>query len=67
GQTVQLTSGSSNNEAPTWSPDGRMIAFQSNRSGKSAIWVMLKNGTDARLLTEMPGEQILPAWSPRFQ
>ncbi len=39
-------------EVPTWSADGRRIAFQSDRSGKMEIWIMNADGTDARQLTQ---------------
>lgn len=39
-----------NNAAPAWSPDGRQIAFLSDRNGAWEIWVMNADGTNQRLL-----------------
>jgi TolB protein len=61
----QLTHGEGSNEDPTWSPDGRMLAFSSTRSGGSAIWVLQANGTGVRRLTRNGSGQELPDWSPR--
>jgi 3-mercaptopyruvate sulfurtransferase SseA len=38
-------------ETPSWFPDGKRIAFQSDRSGVMQIWVMNDDGTGARQLT----------------
>jgi TolB protein len=38
-------------EVPAWFPDGRRIAFQSNRGGDVDIWVMNDDGTEARQVT----------------
>lgn len=38
-------------EAPSWFPDGRRIAFQSNRTGRWEIWVMNYDGTGAHQIT----------------
>jgi TolB protein len=38
-------------ETPSWFPDGRRIAFQSDRSGRMELWVMNADGTGARQVT----------------
>jgi Tol biopolymer transport system component/polyisoprenoid-binding protein YceI len=56
---------------PTWSPDGRKLAFARSEGESSGIWVMNANGGNARALTEddlveeptfTPDEY--PTWSP---
>jgi TolB protein len=50
---------------PSWSADGRRIAFMSWRSGSTEIWVMNADGTDQRRLTSTEqGDSIDPRWSP---
>jgi len=61
-----LTHGEGNNEAPSWSPDGRMLVFSSTRQGGSSIWVLLVNGSGVRKLSRTGGGQELPRWSPRL-
>ena len=59
----QLTAEGSN-EWPTWSPDGRYIAFSSTREGPSRIYLML--AADGRViapLTEGEGNATNPSWS----
>ncbi len=63
-QVVQLThetGGSVNDGADSWSPDGKKIAFVSNRTGTYQIWTMNADGTDAKQLTHGP-EAHLAAW-----
>jgi eukaryotic-like serine/threonine-protein kinase len=38
---------------PASAPDGKTIAFVSNRDGQTGIWAMAVDGTDARLLTHL--------------
>ena len=45
---------------PVWSPDGTRIAFRSERSGDSEIWVMNADGSDEHKLSM----GLSPAWSP---
>ena len=49
-----------NGWSPDWSPDGRRIAFVSDREGSAAIYVMAADGSEVRLIG--PGTE--PAWSP---
>lgn len=49
---------------PDWSPDGRRIAFASDRSGQFEIWVMSLDGGELRRVTAGEGSKSWPAWSP---
>ena len=72
---TQITSGDYDDARPAWSPDGRLIAFASNRSKpdpdrtyNTDIWVVAANNTDkgAQLtqVTTNPGDDDMPSWSP---
>jgi Tol biopolymer transport system component/DNA-binding winged helix-turn-helix (wHTH) protein len=52
---------------PAWSPDGRQIAFTSDRSGTTDIWIQGVNDAEPRRLTSSPGREWEPAWSPDGQ
>ena len=48
---------------PRWSPDGQRIAFTSRRTGDYELWVINRDGTGLRQLTESKGGHYSP-WSP---
>jgi Tol biopolymer transport system component len=50
--------------APTWSPDGSRIAFQSLRGGNEDIYVMDADGSNLIRLTTSVAADMHPAWSP---
>lgn len=61
-QVVRLTS-TGNDYSPTWSPDGRSIAFI--RGEPAAIWVMNADGTGATRVSDFGRGCVQPAlWSP---
>lgn len=47
-----------------WSPDGKWILFQSNRSGTSQLWAIALSGGEARQLTEINTGASGAIWSP---
>ena len=53
GQT-RLTDHLAEDTSPSWSPDGRHIAFQSWRDGESEVYVMNADGSGQARLTDNP-------------
>src|SRR5262244_3219312 len=47
----------------TWSPDGRYIAYSSDRGGKFDIWVQQVSGGNPIQITKGPGHHWQPDWS----
>jgi dipeptidyl aminopeptidase/acylaminoacyl peptidase len=64
GQTVALTHGTHVNRAPRWSPDGRTLAFLSNRAGAPQIYLLPLGGGEARPLTKGDDGISTFAWAP---
>jgi Tol biopolymer transport system component/DNA-binding winged helix-turn-helix (wHTH) protein len=52
---------------PTWSPDGRFIAYVSDHRGNKDIWVQPIAGGRAIQITTDPADDWAPAWSPDGQ
>jgi TolB protein len=61
-QVRQLTFGEGTNESPTWSANGRHVAFMSTRAGKSQIFTIARDGKNVRQLTRTGNNQ-QPNWS----
>jgi TolB protein len=64
GSGLQQLTSSGNNEDPTWSPDGRHVAFSTSRNGRRDVYVMHADGTEQRQLTNNGRDNYLPDWSP---
>src|SRR2546423_1554587 len=62
----QLTSGGRINSAPSWSPEGARVVFQSAQAtGQAAdILVMSADGHDVKNLTNSAADDQQPVWSP---
>jgi Tol biopolymer transport system component len=61
----RLVSDNRNNRAPEWSPDGRWIAFDSDRAGfVSTVWKVRTTGGRPIRLTDPDLEAFWPSWSP---
>ncbi len=62
---LQLTNSHAIDVRPAWSPDNRLIAFQSNRhSDTFHIYVMNADGTHQRALTQGATDDRHPVWMP---
>jgi dipeptidyl aminopeptidase/acylaminoacyl peptidase len=65
GEPRQFTSGAKEDGNPRWSPDGRHLAFTSNRDGDTAqLYVVPVAGGEARKLTDSKADVAQPVWSP---
>jgi dipeptidyl aminopeptidase/acylaminoacyl peptidase len=71
---TQLTTGDFDHSSPTWSPDGRWVAYVSNRNNATVrdpgftnntdIWLVPADSGAARQLTTNPGPDRSPSFSP---
>jgi Tol biopolymer transport system component len=64
GKATRISSLLQDTAYPTWSPDGKTIAFQSYKSGTFHIWAMSPNGSDVRQLTSGSYDDREPRYSP---
>ena len=60
----RLTNNAAMDQHPSWSPDGKQIAFESDRDGNQEIYVMGADGKNVRCLTDNPSADTYPRWSP---
>jgi dipeptidyl aminopeptidase/acylaminoacyl peptidase len=73
GEPRQITDGDWDDGEPAWSPDGRLLAFTSNRerdrdlSLLNDVWVVPSAGGRARRLTRHRGQASTPVFSPDGQ
>jgi TolB protein len=62
GSTKTITDSIGTNEQPSFSPNGRHIAFSSTRAGKVQIFTIARDGNDLRQITRV-GNNRYPNWS----
>ena len=67
GQMVQLTKNAGRvNSEPSVSPDNRFIAFISDRTGLPRLWIMKRDGSEARQLTAPSDDRLIEERTPFF-
>jgi Tol biopolymer transport system component len=65
GSPVKLIASTRKDTSPQFSPDGKRIAFASDRSGNEEIWVCDSEGRNSVQLTSFGGPPVgTPRWSP---
>jgi TolB protein len=65
GALQRLTTDPANGMHPSWSPDGRRIAFMSWRNGRTELFLMNADGSNQQRIVSMDrGDAIDPRWSP---
>lgn len=55
-----VTSNGATNQNPSWSPDGNWIVFESNATGRYEVYIVKKDGTGYRQVTQRGG--MMPSW-----
>jgi dipeptidyl aminopeptidase/acylaminoacyl peptidase len=64
GERYQLTNAKKSSTSPVWSPDGRRLAFISDREGKRQIYLIAPAGGEAVQLTSLESGVNSYDWSP---
>ncbi len=64
GTLAQLTHSKRTNTAPAWSPNGRWLAFISDRDGRRQLYVIAPSAGDARQVTDVDTGVSGFRWSP---
>jgi dipeptidyl aminopeptidase/acylaminoacyl peptidase len=65
--TRRMTRADAKDSLPRWSPDGKHLAFLSNRSEKGQIWLIRADGGEAWQVSELPEGVSTFGWSPDGQ
>ena len=64
GQTKRITNTGAIESNPVFSPDGKTIAFTSNRSGTASVFIVPTEGGTPTRLTYYPSSAIVSGWTP---
>ena len=70
GTAKRIMGGLSFESQPTWSPDGKTIAFLTDRTGVENLWVANADGSSPRAVSkdgrtnDRPQIMVSPAWTP---
>ncbi len=59
---TQLTTATALDQMPTWSPDGKKLAFMSSRDGNPEVYIMNADGSSQAALTSTPAIDARPSW-----
>ena len=64
GAATRITDEYNDARQPSWSPDGRTIAFQGYRDGTWRVWTVAPDGSGLKSITSGPFDDREPIWSP---
>ena len=61
----RVTNSSAIDVSASFSPDGKNIVFNSDRSGRRHLYVAKSDGSDVKRISREGGSYYTPVWSPR--
>ena len=64
GDIQRVTQSFSREKDPAWSPDGKLIAFVSDKSGRDEVWIAREDSTGLRKLSDSDTEKQDIQWAP---
>ena len=65
GQAKLISGGMAFDSQPKFSPDGKWVAFLSDREGSENIWIMHPDGSEVKQVSKDPNNEFAsPSWSP---
>ncbi|HUX32853.1 MAG TPA: protease, partial [Gemmatimonadaceae bacterium] len=64
GEARRLTATPAIETDPHFSPDGRWVAFTSNRTGMPEVWIVAADGGEPHRLTWYPSPSYARGWTP---
>lgn len=67
GDPERLTTNPADDAIPSWSADGKFVAFHSHRNGNRDIYVISADGSSEEQVTRDPAEERFADWSPDGQ
>src|SRR6202040_2969130 len=64
GEVQRVTETPWREEDPRWSPNGKWIAFLSDRTGREEVWISDELGKTTKQLSDVDSEKSPPVWAP---
>jgi len=64
GNITRVTRSAGREGSPSWSPDGKWIAYISDQSGREDVWIADEDGKNAKKLSDSDTEKAALAWAP---
>lgn len=65
GESKALVTGPSNDQDPSWSPDGRHLVYKCGPNGDADICIVDADGKNPHRLFQSDEPNTAPAWTPR--
>ncbi len=67
GEIQRVTETSWREQNPRWSPDGKSLAFVSDRTGREEVWLADERGRNLKQLSDLDCDKSSLAWAPDSQ